>query len=166
MRVIVVGLGIQGRKRLAVAGPEAVAIVDPVAPGAQFKRVEDVPLEAYDAALVCTPDQAKLPILEYLLKHRKHLLVEKPVIAPTSEPLRKLKALAEYADEHGELFDRIIAIGVEKDDVLYGLDLKNSKIRRAVYESLADSDSIKKLFADHGEKYTTIPEGLVKSKAS
>jgi type III restriction enzyme len=78
----------------------------------------------------------------------------------------KLKALAEYADEHGELFDRIIAVGVEKDDVLYGLDLKNSKIRRAVYESPADSDSVKKLFADHGEKYTTIPDGLVKKKDS
>ncbi len=95
MRVIVVGLGIQGRKRLAVAGPEAVATVDPVAPNAAFKRVEDVPLDSYDAALVCTPDQAKLPILEYLLAHGKHLLVEKPVIAPTREPLERLKALAE-----------------------------------------------------------------------
>jgi len=95
MRVIVVGLGIQGRKRLTVAGPEAVATVDPFAPNATFKRVEDVPLDSYDAALVCTPDQAKLPILEHLLKNGKHLLVEKPVIAPTGEPLRKLKALAE-----------------------------------------------------------------------
>jgi len=95
MRVVVVGLGIQGRKRLAVAGPEAVATVDPVAPGATFKRIEDVPLDSYDAALVCTPDQAKLPILEYLLTHRKHLLVEKPVIAPTNEPLERLKVLAE-----------------------------------------------------------------------
>ena len=95
MRVAVVGLGIQGRKRLAVAGPEAVVTVDPVAPHATFQRIEDVPLESYDAALVCTPDQAKLPILEYLLTHRKHLLVEKPVIAPTNEPLERLKALAE-----------------------------------------------------------------------
>ena len=95
MRVIVVGLGIQGRKRLAVAGHEAVATVDPVAPNATFKRIEDVPPDSYDAALVCTPDQAKIQILGYLLTHRKHLLVEKPVIAPTCEPLRKLKALAE-----------------------------------------------------------------------
>ena len=95
MRVAVVGLGIQGRKRLAVAGPEAVVTVDPVAPNAMFPRIEDVPIESYDAALVCTPDQAKLPILEYLLTHRKHLLVEKPVIAPTNEPLERLKALAE-----------------------------------------------------------------------
>lgn len=95
MRVIVVGLGIQGRKRLAVAGSEAVATVDPFAQGANYKSIDQVPLDTYDAALVCTPDQAKLPILEYLLTHRKHLLVEKPVIAPTDAPLQHLKRLAE-----------------------------------------------------------------------
>jgi len=68
----------------------------------------------------------------------------------------KLKALAEYADAHGDEFDRIIAVGVEKDGVLYGINLKSPKIRRAVYESPADSDSIKKLYADHGTKYATI----------
>lgn len=72
----------------------------------------------------------------------------------------KLKALAEYADEHGGEFDRIIAVGVEKDGVLQGLNLKSSKIRRAVYESAADSDSIKQLYEQHGVKYTTLPDDL------
>lgn len=72
----------------------------------------------------------------------------------------KLKALAEYADEHGSLFDRIIAVGIERDGDLRGLDLKSSKIRRAVYESPADSDSIKRLYEEHGTKYTTIPDGI------
>ena len=52
------------------------------------------------------------------------------------------------------------AVGVEKDGALYGLNLKDSKIRRAVYESPADTDSIKKLYAKHGEKYTSIPADL------
>jgi diphthamide biosynthesis methyltransferase len=30
MRVVIVGLGVQGRKRLAVAGSEVIATVDPV----------------------------------------------------------------------------------------------------------------------------------------
>lgn len=72
----------------------------------------------------------------------------------------KLKALAEYADEHGKKFDRIIAVGVETDGVLQGLDLTSSKIRRAVYESPADSDSVKRLYEQHGTKYTTIPNDL------
>jgi type III restriction enzyme len=72
----------------------------------------------------------------------------------------KLKALAEYADEHGHHFDRIIGIGIEKDGILYGLNLKDSKVRRAVYESPADTDSIKRLYAEHGTKYTTVPADL------
>lgn len=68
----------------------------------------------------------------------------------------KLKALAEYADQYGDRFDRIIGIGVEKDEALYGLDLKDPKVRRAVYESPADSDSIKRLYEKHGTKYGTV----------
>jgi predicted dehydrogenase len=95
MRVVVVGLGVQGRKRLAVAGSEAVATVDPVALGATYRRIEDVPLADYDAVLVCAPDRAKIAILEYLLTHGKHLLVEKPIIAPSNEPIERLEALAD-----------------------------------------------------------------------
>lgn len=72
----------------------------------------------------------------------------------------KLKALAEYADEYGDRFDRIVGVGVEKDGDLFGLDLKNSKIRRAVYESQSDSDSIQQLYVNFGTKYTSIPKGF------
>lgn len=95
MRVIVVGLGVQGRKRLAAAGKEAVATVDPFNPEAQYKRVEDVPLGAYDAALLCIPDEPKIEIIGYLLQNRKHLLVEKPLFADDPAALLRLKALAE-----------------------------------------------------------------------
>ncbi len=95
MRVIVVGLGVQGKKRLAVAGREAVATVDPVNPEAQHRRVEDVALGAYDAALVCTPDEVKIDLLTYLLSNRKHVLVEKPLFADDPADLQRLKKLAE-----------------------------------------------------------------------
>lgn len=94
MKVIVVGLGIQGRKRLAVAGADAVATVDPVCEGVDFRRVQDVPLGSYDAALVCTPDGPKLELLAYLLGHGKHVLVEKPLVAPDDRELEQLKAAA------------------------------------------------------------------------
>ena len=95
MRVVVAGLGIQGKKRLAVAGRDAVATVDPVTAGATYRTIEEVPVDSFDAALVCTPDQPKLALLEYLLARRKHVLVEKPLVAPTAGPLLRLKALAE-----------------------------------------------------------------------
>ena len=92
MRVVVAGLGVQGNKRLAVAGTEAVATVDPVNPEAKYQRLEDVPLSNYDAALVCTPDEAKIDLLTHLLSSGKHVLVEKPLFGPD---LKKLKKLAE-----------------------------------------------------------------------
>ncbi len=93
MRLVVAGLGIQGRKRKAVAGQDAVATVDPIVEIADYRRIEDVPLDLYDAVAVCTPDEPKFDALMYLLKNRKHALVEKPLFA-TDEKLRTLMNLA------------------------------------------------------------------------
>ena len=94
MRVIIVGLGIQGKKRLAVAGAEVVATVDPANSEADYKSLADVPLGDYEAALVCTPDEAKIDLLTDLLGHCKHALVEKPLLAPDDAALERLAALA------------------------------------------------------------------------
>lgn len=94
MKAVVVGLGIQGRKRQAIAGDAVVATVDPVVAGADYRRIEDVPLDSYDFALVCTPDAAKLGLLSYLLGHGKHVLVEKPVLAENERDIAALIDLA------------------------------------------------------------------------
>jgi len=88
VRVIVVGLGVQGHKRRDVAGEEIVATVDPVDPEARYRRLEDVPLGSYDAALVCTPDETKIALLTYLLSNKKHLLVEKPLFGNHDDLIR------------------------------------------------------------------------------
>ena len=51
MKCLIVGLGIQGEKRLKIAGRDVVATVDPVVKGADYRRIEDVPLSRYEAAL-------------------------------------------------------------------------------------------------------------------
>ena len=94
MRVVVAGLGVQGRKRQAIAGSDVVATVDPVNREARYRDIADVPLDSYDAALVCTPDDAKLPILRHLLGHGKHTLVEKPLIADDTPAIAELERLA------------------------------------------------------------------------
>lgn len=94
MRVIVVGMGVQGEKRLAVAGRDSVATVDPNRDDTDYARVEDVPLDAYDAALVCTPDEAKFGVLIYLLGNGKHVLVEKPLLTADNAELETLRNTA------------------------------------------------------------------------
>lgn len=94
MRALVIGLGVQGKKRLSVAGPDAVGSVDPVAPGATYRSIDQAPLDTFDAALVCTPDAPKLGLLRYLIEHGKHALVEKPLVASDDRDLRGLEALS------------------------------------------------------------------------
>ena len=94
MRVVVIGLGVQGYKRRRVAGEEFVAAVDPINSEAQYRSIKDIPLATYDAALVCTPDEPKVEVLEYLLGHGKHVLVEKPLWALDDRGITRLEELA------------------------------------------------------------------------
>jgi predicted dehydrogenase len=94
VRTLVLGLGVQGRKRRAIAGPDCAGVVDPFVQEAPYRHVADVPLADYDAALVCTPDDAKLEVLAYLLGNGKHVLVEKPLLAASQADLEALGRLA------------------------------------------------------------------------
>ena len=93
MRVVVIGLGNQGRKRRTIAGSEVVATVDPYVNQADCHAIDEIPLDAYDAALVCTPDDTKIGLLTTLLGNGKHVLVEKPLLGSPAA----LEALIELA---------------------------------------------------------------------
>ena len=94
MKTILVGLGVQGHKRRQCAGPDYVASVDPANTEAEYRSCEQVPLDRYDSALVCVPDEAKVELLRYLLENGKHVLVEKPLWAPSEADIAELEALA------------------------------------------------------------------------
>lgn len=94
MRVIVVGLGVQGRKRRAVAADDFVAAVDPVNPEARYRSADQVPPADYDAVLLCTPDQPKADLLRYFLGLGKSVLVEKPLWVAGEAELTALEDLA------------------------------------------------------------------------
>jgi len=87
MRVVVVGLGVQGHKRRKFAGDDYVGCVDPVNHEADYKSLFDVPLDGYDAVLVCVPDAAKPELLAYCIANGKHVLVEKPLLVPVDDLL-------------------------------------------------------------------------------
>ncbi len=95
MKVIVVGLGVQGKKRRFFASNDYVASADPINPEADYTDVHEVPLSHYDAALVCLPDEPKYNTIKYLLSNNKHVLVEKPLWTPRRQQLFELHALAQ-----------------------------------------------------------------------
>ncbi len=94
MKVIVVGLGVQGHKRQKFAGADFVASVDPFNQDAHYRSIRDVPLSDYDAALCCIPDEPKYEILSYFLENKKHALVEKPLWVEDAGQIARLETLA------------------------------------------------------------------------
>ena len=94
MRVIVVGMGVQGKKRLAIAGKDVVFTVDPIQQGVDFSDVRDVPIAEYDAALCCIPDYPKIETLDFLIRNKKHVLVEKPLWSRDVQHIEKIEKLA------------------------------------------------------------------------
>jgi predicted dehydrogenase len=94
MRVIVVGLGVQGHKRLRFAGQDFVASVDTNNPQANFRDIRNVAIDSYDAALLCVPDAAKVELLDHLIEHGKHVLVEKPLVAESDARLKAIEQRA------------------------------------------------------------------------
>lgn len=100
IRALVVGLGVQGHKRRKIAGAECAGTVDPVNAEAQYRELADVPVDSYDAALLCVPDEPKVRLLTYLAERGKHALVEKPLVAENLEDLTRLEALARSRGVH------------------------------------------------------------------
>ena len=98
MRILLLGLGAQGRKRLDIAQKEVISTVDPVHPEADYKTINEVPLDSFDAAFVCTPDQEKIRLLSFLLSRGKHTLVEKPLLAANVSQLEDLSDLSRSND--------------------------------------------------------------------
>src|SRR5690348_7253057 len=91
MRVIVAGLGVQGRKRRRFASSDYVASVDPANQEADYRSLADVPVNSYDAVLACIPDEPKLDLVRYCIGNGKHILIEKPLWTPRDEDIQQLE---------------------------------------------------------------------------
>jgi len=78
LRFVIVGLGTQGKKRLETLGAASYLSIDPFVPEATYPDVESFPVEAVDAAFICTPEDSKYQIAKYFVSHGKHVVIEKP----------------------------------------------------------------------------------------
>ena len=65
MKSIIIGLGVQGKKRLKAIKikNEIFATVDPVNNNADYRYLKDVPINRYDTAIISVHNQAKLSII-------------------------------------------------------------------------------------------------------
>ena len=94
MKIIVVGLGVQGKKRQIVAGKDFVSSVDPFNNNAEYKDITQVPTHLYDSVMLCVPDKKKEELIEYCLINKKNVLVEKPLFLSSQRKFKELENIA------------------------------------------------------------------------
>jgi scyllo-inositol 2-dehydrogenase (NADP+) len=93
MRTIVIGLGVQGKKRQYFAGKDFQFSIDPFNDQAIYKNLDDVDFNSFDSALLCIPDEIKFEYVKRLVLAGKHVLIEKPFNLPNSQ-LKEIEVLA------------------------------------------------------------------------
>lgn len=86
-------MGVQGVKRKKSLRNNFICSVDKFKKS-NFKSIQKVPLNIYDTVFVCVPDEEKVEIIEYSLRNKKNVLVEKPFITSRQNDLIKLQRLA------------------------------------------------------------------------
>lgn len=79
MKTLILGMGVQGKKRKVFCKSDFVGFVDPINKLADWSDITQVPLNSYDAVLACVPDLEKEKILKYCIQNKKHILIEKPL---------------------------------------------------------------------------------------
>ena len=93
MKIVIVGMGVQGKKRKKILGKDFKYSVDKYK-NADFRFIYEVPLSKFDAVFICTPDKEKLNIVNYCIRNYKHVLIEKPLLVKNNKILKNLEKLA------------------------------------------------------------------------
>lgn len=94
MRYIIIGYGNIGKKRHQILAENCVATVDPNNPEADFRKIDDIPPDQYDAAVLSVPENIKIDLLSQLLSLGKHTIVEKPLLFPNAEIADAVKEIS------------------------------------------------------------------------
>ena len=93
MNIVIVGLGVQGKKRKRVFsnGQKFVCTVYLKNPNADYKYLKDVPIKSYDAVYLCVPDETKEELINYCIKNNKHALIEKPFYITNKNKIKRIQ---------------------------------------------------------------------------
>ena len=92
MKILIVGLGVQGKKRIKyLKKKHSYVTVDTKNSRAEYNNIRKVPLNKYDTVFVCTPDDQKNRIINYCIKNKKNILVEKPLFFKKNYKIKNIE---------------------------------------------------------------------------
>jgi len=93
MKILLVGLGNQGKKRFKTFKKKIVATVDKFNLKADFEDYKKVPLDIYDTVVSCVPDNEKFEQIKFFLKNKKHVMLEKPFLVDNIKKLKEIQTI-------------------------------------------------------------------------
>ena len=93
MKIIIIGMGVQGIKRKKYLGKDFIYSIDKNKIS-DFKSVYEVPLKDFDAAFICLPENEKFKVMRYCIENKKHILVEKPIFLKNKKSFLMLEKIA------------------------------------------------------------------------
>ena len=105
MRILIVGLGVQGNKRKNILKGHKILTVDTKNNSADYKNIKQVPLNSFDVVFLCVPDKEKYSLIEYFAQNKKHILVEKPLFLKN---IKQFYLLQKIANRNNILFTQLI----------------------------------------------------------
>jgi predicted dehydrogenase len=106
MKSLIIGYGVQGKKRANYLKEKSYLIYDKFNSESDFSSFDQIPLEQISHAYICLPEKEKYNYIYKLLKKKINILVEKPLILTSKEEfnikkiLKKKKATLYTAYNH------------------------------------------------------------------
>lgn len=91
MRTVVVGLGVQGRKRKLVLDDSLVATIDKYNSEADVDDLSKIDKDSFEVIFSCVPDGYKIENINEALRLNKHILVEKPLLFENLSDFKSLE---------------------------------------------------------------------------
>lgn len=85
MRIVVVGLNEQGLQRQTIAGVSCIAITN---------NLQEIPLDAYDAVIICVDNELKYAVARYALLNNKHVMLDAPLWGTSLSQIDELEQLS------------------------------------------------------------------------
>ena len=80
MKILIVGLGNQGKKRINHLNKKNFfASYDPFNNEANYQNLNQIPIEKFDSVFLCIPDNQKYELSKYFLSIGKNTFIEKPL---------------------------------------------------------------------------------------
>ena len=93
MKSLIIGYGVQGKKRAKFLKKNNYLIYDKFNSKSDFSNFKEIPIKKISHAYICLPEKEKYKYIIKLLKEKINILVEKPLILSSKEELNIKKLL-------------------------------------------------------------------------